>query len=486
MSRRGFDAASLTEPGAAQNCIANRNVRFARVTVTNRIYTSVHFLDAGWMQPTSAPDRPVVTSRLSDAGPATRARYWVIFFAISLAIVQYIDRVCISQAAPLMSKDLGLDKDQMGWVFSAFTLAYALFEIPCGYLGDWIGPRKVLLRIVLWWSFFTAATGWVKSWTSLVVTRFLFGMGEAGCFPNLTKAFNRWLPQTERARAQGILWMSARWGGAFTPLLVLVCLNFMHWRTSFMVFGVLGVVWAVAFYAWYRDDPRAHPSVNAAEAALLPAADAGSDHAHVPWAKLYSSRTVWALCAQYFALSYSWYFFITWFPTYLLEKRGLDMKQSALLAGTPLLLGGFGSLVAGWISPWLTRRLGSVRRSRCGLGVFGMVTGAALLVLSTRLDNPYAAVAAIAMVSFCNDLVMPGAWTACMEVGGRAVGTLSGTMNMMGNLGGFVSPIVIGYVIKHTGDWNLTFYVTAIIYVIGACFWLIIDPVTPLEEQVKG
>lgn len=439
------------------------------------------------MQPTATSASSPATATVSGPQRATRARYWVIAFAISLAIIQYIDRVCISQAAPVMAKDLNLSPKQMGWVFAAFTLSYALFEIPCGYLGDKIGPRKVLLRIVLWWSFFTAATGWVRNWSSLVLTRFLFGAGEAGCFPNITKAFNRWLPAQERTRAQGILWMSARWGGAFTPLLVLLSLQHMHWRTSFMLFGLLGVVWAAIFYAWYRDDPRQHKSVNAAEAALLPAASTdGSDHLHIPWKKLASSRTVWCLCAQYFAASYSWYFFITWFPTYLLKARGLDMKQSALLAGTPLLLGGFGSLFAGWISPHLNRRFGSVRKTRCGLGAFAFVSAAALLVISTRLTNPYLAVVAIAMVSFCNDLMMPGAWTACMDVGGRCVGTLAGTMNMMGNLGGFVSPLVIGYIIHETNNWNLTFYVTAAVYIVGAVFWLFADPVTPLEQQVPG
>ena len=137
-----------------------------------------------------------------DSARATRARNWVIVFAVTLAVIQYIDRVCISQAAPFISHDLHLNDAQMGWVFSAFTLAYALFEIPAGYLGDRIGPRKVLLRIVLWWSFFTAATGWVRNWASLVVTRFLFGAGEAGAFPNLTKAFNRWLPLQRAARAR--------------------------------------------------------------------------------------------------------------------------------------------------------------------------------------------------------------------------------------------------------------------------------------------
>lgn len=243
----------------------------------------------------------------------THARHWVIVFAVTLAVIQYIDRVAISQAAPLISADLGLTPAEMGWVFSAFTLAYALFEIPGGYLGDRIGPRRVLLRIVIWWSFFTAATGWVWSWASLMATRFLFGAGEAGCFPNLTKAFNRWLPAAERSRAQGVMWMSARWGGATAPLLVFGCLQFLNWRMTFLVFGGLGVIWALVFRWWYRDDPREHRSVNAAELALLPV-EPGAGDVVVPWGKLARSLTVWGLCGQYAALSYAWYFFITWFP----------------------------------------------------------------------------------------------------------------------------------------------------------------------------
>jgi ACS family glucarate transporter-like MFS transporter len=420
------------------------------------------------------------------SAPPTRTRYWVVVYAVVLAVVQYIDRVCISQAEPLISRDLGLLPSQMGYVFSAFTLAYALFEIPSGWLGDRIGPRKVLLRIVLWWSFFTAATGWVWSWVSLVTTRFLFGAGEAGCFPNLTKALNRWLPTRERTRAQGVLWMSARWGGAVTPLLVFVTLQYVHWRTAFLLFGLLGVVWAAAFFAWYRDDPRAHPAVNAAEASLLdheppPAAE----HVGVPWSLWLRSTTVWCLCVQYAALSYVWYFFITWFPKYLMQARGFDMRQSAWLAGTPLLLGGFGSLTAGWLTPWLVRRGGSMRGVRCGLGALGQLAGAALLVASTLLVDASLAVAAIALVSFCNDLAMPGSWAACMDVGGRYVATLGGTMNMVGNLGGVLSPIVAGYVVEKTGSWTGTFYVAAAVYVVGALCWLVVDPVTPLEEQVR-
>lgn len=433
------------------------------------------------------PPRAHEVSFTSSAVPrrATRARYWVVVFAVALAVIQYIDRVCISQAAPSISRDLHLNDAHMGWVFSAFTLAYALFEIPSGYLGDRIGPRKVLLRIVLWWSFFTAATGWVRSWFSLVATRFLFGAGEAGCFPNLTKAFNRWLPKGERSRAQGIMWMCARLGGALTPWLVYVCLQRMSWRVAFSAFGLLGLAWAAAFALWFRDNPRMHPQVNAAEAALLPVEPGDPDRFRAPWKTLFTSRTVWCLCGQYFACSYSFYFFITWFPTYLQRARGFDLKQSALLAMTPLLAGALGSFFAGWILPILGRRLGDAGQARRGVGAVGCAGGAALLMTSTALQNPYLAVAAIALVAFFNDIQMPGAWTACMDVGGRSVATLSGTMNMMGNIGGFLSSIVCGQLVQWTGNWNLNFYVTAAIYLLAIICWIGMDPVTPLEEQVQ-
>src|SRR5439155_26835632 len=239
--------------------------------------------------------------------------------------------------------------------------------------GDRIGARKVLLRIVLWWSFFTALTGWVRSWFTLTITRFLFGAGEAGAFPNLTKALNRWMPARERTRAQGIMWMSARLGGAFTPLLVYGCLQHVTWRTAFPLFGLLGVVWAIIFFSWYRDDPRAHKQVNAEEAALLPTGMETGHDFKAPWRQLYTSRTVWCLCGQYFACSYCWYFFITWFPTYLLKARGFDMKSSAFLAGTPLFVGALGSLFAGWLSPILSRRWGmaTVRRGMGAVGAAG-------------------------------------------------------------------------------------------------------------------
>jgi len=412
----------------------------------------------------------------------TRVRYWVIVFAVALAVVTYIDRVCIANAAPYIRADLGLGLDQMGYIFAAFTASYALFEIPCGYLGDRIGPRRVLFRIVLWWSFFTAATGWTWNYASLMVTRFLFGAGEAGCFPNLTRAFSTWLPEAETPRAQGILWLSARWGGAFTPPLAILVITYIGWRHAFEAFGCLGVLWGVLFYRWYRDDPAANPKVNAAELELLRThAKPPTAHGKAPWGKLVRSWNVWMLCAQYFCLSYGWYFYITWLPTYLKEGRGLTITYTAVLGAMPLFFGGIGNAAGALATAFLVRRSGDLRWSRKVVSCLGFAGASSFLLLSTRAANPVTAIFTIALASFCNDLVIPCAWTAAMDIGGRFAGTVSGTMNMMGNLAGVISPALIGYILKHTGNWNLTFYISAGIYVMGILCWLSLDPVTPLE-----
>jgi len=408
----------------------------------------------------------------------------VIVFAITLSVITYIDRVCISQAAPIMRRELGLSAVQMGSIFAAFAWAYALFEIPGGWLGDWLGPRRVLMRIVVWWSFFTAATGWAWSFVSLWVTRFLFGAGEAGCFPNLTKAFTTWLPQHERVRAQGIMWMSARWGGAFTPVLVVWVFHFMSWRRAFELFGGLGVVWAVFFFWWYRDNPRHHKGVNAAELALLKGAEeTASGHGDVPWGKLIGSLTVWMLWAQYFFVSYTWFFFISWLPTYLQEYRGLTSERAAQLAIFPLFFGGTGCMVSGILNPHVARWMGSVAKARRLIAYVGTAGACLMLVLHAGIRDPWLAMIAMGMASFGNDILMPGSWGACMDVGGKYAGTLSGSMNMMGNLGSAVSPLVISYLMQLPGGWQLSVYSMAFAYVLAGLCWLFIDPVTPLEER---
>jgi MFS transporter, ACS family, glucarate transporter len=415
----------------------------------------------------------------------THARYWVIVFAVTLSILSYIDRVCISQAMPVIARDLHLSDWEIGKVFSAFALAYALFEIPGGWMGDWMGPRRVLMRIVLWWSFFTAATGYTWNFMSLWVTRFLFGMGEAGCFPNLTKAFSVWLPVNERVRAQGIMWTFARWGGAFTPPLVIATFRLMNWRMAFVAFGALGLIWALVFYLWFRDNPRDHKSVNRAELQLLEGvAGNASGHGDVPWGLLIRSRSVWLLWVQYFCLSFPWYFYITWLPIYLQRFRHLSPEKSAQLAILPLFCGGLGSLFCGLISPRVARATGSVARSRRLLASSGFLGAGLLLLLSIQIEQPLLSMIAMGMASFCNDLVMPGAWAACMDIGGKYAGTVAGSMNMMGNLAGFAAPSIGGLILTRTnGDFNVFLYLMAGVYLVGTLCWPFIDPVTPLEAN---
>ncbi len=415
----------------------------------------------------------------------TRARYTAIAFCIALAVITYIDRICISQAAPAIRNDLGLSAIEMGWAFSVFGWAYALFEIPGGWLGDRMGARRVLMRIVIWWSFFTAATGWAWNTASLLVTRTLFGAGEAGAFPNMTRIFTTWLPAWERERAQAILWLASRWGGALTPLLVAYTLQFMSWRRAFELFGALGVIWAIVFYRWYRDDPATHPSVNAAELQMLPpSAETANVEGALPWRLLVRNRAVWLICAQYACLAYGWWFYVTWLPTYLRDARGTGIRMGALLAGLPLLLGGIGCLISAALIPRIARATGSVALARRIIAIIGFLGASACIFIFTTVDDPIKAMFVLGMAGLFNDFVMPAAWAGCMDIGGRYAGTVSGAMNMFGSIAGALSPLVVGYLLAWTSqNWTLTFYVSSAIYSAGAICWLFLDAHTPLEAD---
>ena len=413
----------------------------------------------------------------------SRARYWVVAFAVTLAFITYIDRACIGQTAPAIRKELGLSTLQMGSVFSAFALAYALFEIPSGWLGDWIGCRRLLMRIVLWWSFFTAATGWARGLQSLVVIRFLFGAGEAGCFPNLAKSFSVWLPRSERPLAEGIKALSARWGGAVTPLLIVLLMRHFTWRAVFQIFGAIGVVWAALFYFWYRDDPSDHPGVNAAELALIGhTAEKVQGNLDTPWGRFLRSRSAWLLWLQWFCYFYGFYFYLTWLPTYLQEGRGITVNRSALLASMPLFSAGTGSLFSGALSTWFAKGSRDLRVIRRRTAVTGFALATSLFLWFTMIRDPTWAIAALSAASFAAELSGPISWVTCMDLGGRYVGALSGAMNTMGHVAGMVAPLLTGYIVQRSGNWNVAFAVSAGIYSLGIFCWLGIDPVTPLDR----
>jgi MFS family permease len=403
---------------------------------------------------------------------ATSARYRVTAFAISLAALAYVQRVAISQAAEGIQTDLDLGKAQLGMVFGAFGLAYALFEVPNGLLGDRFGVRVALTRIVVAWSAFTALTGAAWSFTSLWIARFLFGAGEAGCFPNLTRMLSSWLPPRSRLRAQALMWACTRWAGAVTPLLVLALIQWRGWRWAFVVLAGFGFVWASAFFLWFRDDPADHPAVNAQELSLLQDARATTmQGGEQQWYRSLLSVPVLILLFQYFCFSFVWYFYVTWLPSYLREARHVTGVQAAEFAMLPLLFGGFGSLVAGFAA---------ARFSRRKIAFFGFLFSAVLLFAVTCIDRTPLAMFAMGLASFCSDLTMPISWNACVEIGRRHTATLSGAMNMFGNFAGFVAPVGGGLILaRSAGDWNVLLYLMVGASLLAAACWMFLEPGNP-------
>jgi ACS family glucarate transporter-like MFS transporter len=397
----------------------------------------------------------------------TRVRHGVLAFTLVLTAIAYLDRICIATAAPAMKEDLGLTDTEMGYVFSAFTFAYALFEVPSGWLADRFGARLMLTRIVIWWSAMTAATGWAGGFASLFAIRFLFGVGEAGTFPSIARAYGRWLPARERGRAFGLALMTAALGGAATQPLVVALLDTMHWRHT--------LVW----FWWFRDDPHHHPGVNESELRLI-GSDPPTPHDAVPWRKLMRNRSMLALCAMYGAAIYGWYFYITWLPTYLLRARGFDLQQVGWLAALPLLSIAASVLAGGWVSDWLARRW-SVRAGRRTPALIGLPLAAlAILGALTTTSAPMAALLLAGAAGLAALGVSP-AWAVCLEIGGRHAGVVSGAMNTFGNLGGTLSPVVVGICLQAWNSWTAPLITVAAFYLLAAACWLAIDPADVVE-----
>jgi ACS family glucarate transporter-like MFS transporter len=403
----------------------------------------------------------------------TTTRFTLLRFAFALSIVTYFDRVCISTAATAVSTDLHLGKDQMGWVFGAFTLAYAVFEIPSGRMGDRIGPRKVLTRIVLWWSAFTAATGLAWNYTSLLATRFLFGVGEAGAFPNISGAFSRWLPERERGGAHGVLFFGSRIGGALAPLLVAPLIAYMGWRPSFWIFGTLGVFWCVFWWRWFRDDPAKHPQVNEAELSVIHDGAKPEKHEALPWRKLLSP-TMLGICAMYFCYGYTLYFYLTWLPTYLSTVRGFSITATSIVHAIVLLSSGVACLLGGKLTDYLVKRRG-LRVGRRVAVLTMPLSGVFLLLAALNPSNLWCAIF-LSLAAGMLDLGLGGMWSLCHDVGQDAAGTITGCMNMFGNFGGTLSPVVLGYLVKWYGSWVLPLMIASAVSVMCGVLMLRVDP----------
>jgi MFS transporter, ACS family, glucarate transporter len=411
----------------------------------------------------------------------TRVRARVLAFAFLLAVVTYLDRICISAAAPYIMRDLHLTVLQMSVVFSAFTLSYSLFEIPSGWLGDVQGPRRVLTRIVLWWSLFTMLTAAARGFASLVAIRFLFGAGEAGAFPNIARSFSQWFPQRERGRANGVMFLGSRVGGMLSAPIALFIVLQWGWRASFVAFGCLGVAWAGAWYAWYRDRPDDRPDVNAEERAWIgqDAGPPGGVGSVTPWRALLASRNLYAICAMYFAFGYGLYFYFTWLPTYLITVLGFSVMSGGVFAALPFVLAGIADIFGGWVTDHLARTRG-LRVGRCYLGCAAFTLCGALVFAST-LPGPAAVKAVLLALALASaDLALGACWAVPLDVAPDHAGVVTGFMNTLGNLGGLVGPLVVGLAVDRWHSWTFPFYVTATMYGCGAVAWLAIDPDRPI------
>jgi ACS family glucarate transporter-like MFS transporter len=407
--------------------------------------------------------------------PAMKIRYRVLGLLVLASVICYVDRVCISVAGPSMQEDLGLSLEQWGWVLGAFVVSYGAFEIPIGAYCDRVGPRRVLTRIVLSWSLFTALTGVAQSFRQLLAVRFVFGAFEAGAFPSFSAAIMRWFPRTERARAQSAVWMATRLGGALAPLLVIPIQQAFGWRASFFVFGAVGVVWAVAWFFWFRDRPSDVPGITESELSeLAPAEESAGVHtAKFQWS-VFKKPTMWWLMAMYYANAWCGFFYLSWMYTFLVRGRGFTPQELLALSWLPFLLGAGANLIGGWASDALVRRHG-LKFGRQVVGFFGLAAATAFLALTIFTEHKVLTVVWLALAYACSDLALPVAWAVCLDVGGKQTGTVTAAMNTAGQLGAFCTTVAFGYLVGAFGSYNAPLVPIALMSAAGAFAWLRID-----------
>ena len=399
---------------------------------------------------------------------------------ILLFAITYIDRVCISVAGPRMQADLGIDPIGWGWVTAMFTLSYCLFEIPTGALGDRIGPRRVLTRVVLWWSAFTSLTGAVSNYYLLLITRFCFGAGEAGAFPNASIVVSRWYPPSQRASMSGVLLMASQIGGAIAPLLVVPIQIRYGWRASFFVFGAVGVMWAAVWYAWFRDSPAEKPGVSPAELETIKMIAPAHGHGF-PWRIAFRSETVVAIAATAFCYVYVYTFFQTWFHTFLIKGRGFT-EGSLLLSALPYAVAACANLAGGATSDALVRRLGP-KWGRRSIGLAGLGCACLFTVAAMFTTHQLLTVVLLSLVYGAITFQQAGVFGVCLDIGGRHAGSMVGLMNTSAQVGGFVSSVAYGYIVERFQSYDAPFIPMAVVLFVGALFWLKIDASKELSPE---
>ncbi|HUS05819.1 MAG TPA: MFS transporter [Bryobacteraceae bacterium] len=408
-------------------------------------------------------------------------RHRVLVLLFFLSIITYMDRVCMGLAGKRMQADLGLSETQLGWVLGIFALSYALFEIPSGALGDRIGPRKVLTRIVIWWSAFTTLTGMVSSFPVMLLTRFAFGAGEAGAYPNSSSSVSRWFPTAERARALGVVWMASRLGGAIAPLLVVPIQRNYGWRVSFYVFGAIGVIWAIVWYGWYRDHPSEKAGVTEREMDEISGTPKRA-HEPLPWGIALRSRNLWTIMVMYHFYCWGSYFYLSWLPNYLQKGRGITENEMQVYAVLPFVAGIFGNLLGGTLSDYLVKTKG-VRFGRVVVGTAGLALSACFLLATAFTPNKYAAVTFLTLGYGSMDCMLPVSWALCLDVGKKYAGAVTGAMNMAGQIGSFLTAVAFGKMVDYFGNYNTPLIPMAVMLFISAALYTRINPAEQLIPE---
>jgi ACS family glucarate transporter-like MFS transporter len=338
-----------------------------------------------------------------------------------LMIVMYLDRICISVSGPRMQEDLHISTVQWGWVVGIFGLSYALFEIPSGVPGDRIGPRRVITRIVLWWSAFTTFTGMATGFFPLPGTRFLFGMGEAGAFPNTGVVVARWFPPHERGRAFGVTPMAAQFGGAIAPLLVVPIQIRYGWRATFYLFGALGIVWSALWYWWFRDSPREMEGISAEELEKTRHLPAPSHHG-LPWKSALRSGNLWVVMGITFCYVYVLAFYTTWLHTWLVKGRGYS-EAELRLSSLPFFVAAAANFIGGLASRSLAGKPG-LRQARCAIGFTGLAFSATIAVAVIRVPNPSLALPLLSLLIAGVTFQQPTMFAACLDIGEESAGAV--------------------------------------------------------------
>ena len=392
----------------------------------------------------------------------------ILTMLVLLGVVTFLDRINISVAGSSIMHDLNLSAAEWGWVQSAFILSYGLMQSPMGALGDRYGHRKILSMIVLWWSLFTAFTGMAGGLASLLVIRFMFGIGEAGSSPCSTGVISRWFEKHEVGKAQGYVWAASRMGGALTPFVVIPVMTLLGWREAFYILGALGIVWAAVWYFYYRD----RQPETAKETVRQP----------IPWRTILHHKQFWIICAMYFFYAFGSWFFFSWFPTFMELGRGFAKSELTYAVAVPFIMSMIGNISGGYLTDRLTKKYG-LKIGRKALGSTSLAVSAVCMFLAAFIPGKMAVFVFLSLCFGIFDLMLPSAWALCIDLGKQHAGTISGAMNTAGNLGGFFCGILFGQLVQSSGNYNLPLYMIDGMLIISAALFALINPTKPIVEK---